>query len=292
MAEPLFELDLFAVGEAGAGFRYDDPDTNLMVRHRSGLTIRAGLDREIQFKTDSGYETLLIITFKFISPSAKNRFREAKITLSFRNNDNKPGIEIADFSPKENNYINATPRKVKKGLTLGLNFWMVTPIGPAAGRPIDLTSESEVQVTDMGRITGARWPDGERSNEEDNVAFFTLSENDNQKQGIPSHFTVALVVRTKIKSFTMDAEIEAKAGVIYNLRDSVEDLMGIIPRNKCIVFPKARQHVLTRWEKEHGEIKDMEKLKEVALKDFIEIQEAPLLSVETEKKGERNKEVA
>ncbi|KAK4210779.1 hypothetical protein QBC37DRAFT_447592 [Rhypophila decipiens] len=290
MSLSLFDVDLFAVGEEGAGFRYDDTPTYLTGYRRSGMALRARLAREIQVRKGSGlFETLLVLSFGFITTSSKNRFHNAEITLTFAPTESSASsyVQIVSVSPNDTNSIsiNATPRCIESSLTWGGNAYLVTPIGPVAGRPLEISTKSTFQVTDMGRITGDSYPDGIRSQTRDTVAIFTLSENAVQKQGIPSHFTVALLLRSDGNEFSMETEIKAKAGLLYNMAEATEKLFGRVPKSKSIPFPvKPESKVLLKWEKVHGEIDNESKLKKVMLDELTEFQEAPLLAVEEVKK--------
>ena len=241
--EPLLALDLFFGADEGAGYRYETL-SRLDERELAGLTFVVALEHEVHGYLEGGQgdrASLLVMTFLFRSENPnRQRFREAQIWLRFEKAvDEDEGDEpVVEHVYPNSLYFNATSRDSETQNTVGVGAWMGSPLGPISTQPYIYRKTDKVSLTDTGFVYGSTRRTGKEGLKGNNTAYFTLSENPRQGAGLPSQLTVAVVIRHKTARdrFGMHAKVEAKTGLLRDLRARLQSIWGGMPREQLVEF--------------------------------------------------------
>jgi len=196
------EVLLLPQGDGGSGFR---------TKNEPGQTFRKGLvDRGEALITKAGIvnvthgtltaededlATLLIFEFRFVSMKSSPRFIRATITLTFEDANGSPKLdpEVERIVPEGSFSLNKTTsvKNIKHSANAGFN----AGIGGASGNAGYVWEMEEAKSRDhYTRLSGVRKLLG-RTYGRDNSVIWSMEENDERKDGIPSFLRAAVLLR-------------------------------------------------------------------------------------------------
>ncbi|MCJ1353825.1 MAG: hypothetical protein MMC33_003812 [Icmadophila ericetorum] len=182
--------------------------------------------------------TLLVVDFRFLSPSQERRFKQAEIELQFEDEGRRStqDPEVAGIAPNGDFPLNPTSRIVTTTLSGGVSVMAGGTIASArVGIGWDRSTTTE--RTDRGTVMGHTKVKG-RAFGKMNVARFMMRENSSQQDRIPSRLRIAILLKrcSKEDRFLIIAEIKTKVDVRHSLNRIVQNWRGTAVKSDYILF--------------------------------------------------------
>jgi hypothetical protein len=230
-----YEIPLFDVGVAGAGFRvendgnelqraaidqYKDSDikyvADLVAVVHGTMAPPAGKCEEGIVATSSGHSgVLLVIDFQFLSNPGKHRFKRVQLTVVFGREDDPIGSEnepivkqiapAGTFGMDEATQTQVDTASVNGSLEAG---WSPVTLGIGGGFERTTTSSTKSHAI----LNGMTWIEN-RNKGPKNAALWDLRENRTLKNGVPAYLRAAILLelpeKTRFRAeVTMTADVD------------------------------------------------------------------------------------
>jgi len=232
-----FVIPIFPVGDDDSAFRLRNTPGGEMqrphvIQYGTDLAVHADIFniKHGTFTPGGDPATLIVIDFQFVgSESHGRRIRKALIDVRFAPWDQPVGSEndpevssIAPFGFFAWNPL--TGEEEKK-----LSFNVSASTGGLGNFGIGLGWETTKKVKKEKRTTlfGTMRIEGERDYGAQNTAKWTVSENEIESHGIPSHLRTAILVKPKGKEkFRAVIEVDAEVDILYGAKKRIDKFFG------------------------------------------------------------------
>lgn len=187
--------------------------------------------------------TLLVLNFYFQGKSDNRRFRNAEIKVRFedQNNPLEEDPEVLALWPEgdftfDQSEIEVSDSKAGEATLSGGAGPLQMGLNGTLTRNVSRKRSERASVNGARRIEGRDW--GTR-----NVVRLLLDENRDQKKGIVSSLSAAILLRRKTQDdyFIAKIEVQAQADMKYAAASKLRDLSGKTPVNDPVIFdPKCQ----------------------------------------------------
>jgi hypothetical protein len=196
------EVLLLPEGDGGSGFRTkNEPGEKFrkgLVDRGEALVTKAAvvnITHGTLTAEDEELATLLVFEFRFMSMKSSRRFIRATVTLTFEDADGSPKLdpEVYRIAPEGSLSLNKTTsvKNVKHSANAGFN----AGFSGASGNAGYVWEMEEAKSRDhYTRLLGIKKLLGRTYGKENSVVW-TLEENDERKDGIPSFLRAAVLLR-------------------------------------------------------------------------------------------------
>lgn len=249
----------------------------------AGLLLQVELQEAVHGKLTNSSEdfaTLLVFKLMFQGPTKKRRFRKAEIKITFADQQQPlyKDPEVLGLWPEGDFTYDESEVDVNDsgggGATLG---------GGAAGMQLGLNGNLTRNVgrkrTEQASVNGARRIEG-RDWGKKNVVRLVLEENSDQKGGVASTLSAAILLKrtTEHDRFVAQIQVHAEADVGYSAATKIRRLSGKTPVNHPVIFdPKCKPTM--------GEAKDPSNLAAENLESIASITSTTVVSTVNDRTG-------
>lgn len=196
---------------------------HIIQQDNSSLSVHADLASVVhgRFTPDGPPATIVVFDFQFVGSNSRGRrFKETTIDIQFGEGDSQVGgrhdPEVSAIAPTGFYTFNPTAQNVES--TVSANMDIGIGAGPAEAsvgggweRVVSSKRVKRTTLHGLKRIEG-------RSHGHQNTARWRISENSNEKHGIPSTLRAAILVKPRGTRFRALVGIDAKVGLTYRLR--------------------------------------------------------------------------
>ncbi|KAF2113699.1 hypothetical protein BDV96DRAFT_601177 [Lophiotrema nucula] len=247
MAEPLrsFDVVLDPEGEGGH-FRYQNAPGEVQRRHLvdrgHSLVVQGELVEVVHGKlfADGDDGTLIIAEFHFLPSKNSRRFKYAEIRLRFEAGDTSASeVEVLSIEPLGHHSLPPTTKLVELTKSVNANVTGGTIVQASAG--LGWERKESQEKTRQTTITGTIRLEG-RSFGGKNTARWTISENPNDNDGIPTLIRTVTLLRRKLKKekgnfrFQAEVAISCKVDFASTLGEGRDRVFGRIPKDDPVIF--------------------------------------------------------
>lgn len=218
------------------------------------LLLMARIDRIIHgTETDNGDPaTLVVFGFRFHGIDESRRFKQAIITITFRDEKKRPGPadpEVVALWPN-GDFTLGDPTAVAVDQTENREIGGQVQGGQVATVSTHVTtswvrSESFTR-TDKTTLTGSIVLDtAVRQAGKNNAVRLTITENQTARTGIVTDFRAAVLLRRKndADAFLATVKVKAKAHFLYNTIRRLRDISGFSPADDPVKFVPGQQYL-------------------------------------------------
>ncbi|KAL7935470.1 hypothetical protein V8C35DRAFT_299549 [Trichoderma chlorosporum] len=251
-----------------------------------GMLLLGRIDRIVHGREteDGSPATLLIFGFRFHGADERRRFKQATVTISFRDEQGRNELdpEVIDMWPN-GDFPLGQPTRVAvvdskttttKLAMSGLNILQVSAnAAMKRGRQQSYTREAR------SLMTGSIILDmGVRKYGENNAIRITVTEDPVAATGLVTDFRTAVLLKRNSDSdkFQARVNIKAKAHFFYNAVRGMRDISGFSPANDPITFQPGVQYL--RLASLNEEI-DENNLKKAKLAGVVGMEETALVPI-------------
>ena len=214
-----------------------------------GLLLQARIDRIVHgYETENGIPaTLVIFGFRFHGIDVNRRFRQAIITIMFRDEmkTTKADPEVIALWPNGDFTLGEmTPVHVEdtSGAEVGGNVGTTQGGGQAS---LKWERKRSYEKSDRASLTGSIVLDTSvRQFGPNNAVRLTINENSTATSGLVTEFRAAVLLRRKNDRdrFLAFVKLQAKANFCYNSIRMLRDLSGKSPPNDPVIFKPGVQY--------------------------------------------------
>ncbi|KAJ6028113.1 hypothetical protein N7540_003689 [Penicillium herquei] len=191
--------------------------------------------------------TLLVLLFQFQGRTERNRFRRAEIKIRFTDeqsplSDQDPETLAlwpeGDFTFNESEVDINTDKGGNATISAGVPAFQLG-LGGNWSRNTSRKQKERASVNGARRIEGRNW--GSK-----NVVRLILDENHDQKHGIVTAISVAILLKRKTMTdrFVAHVEVSANADLKYDTVSRLRSLSGRTPVNDPVIFDPKHENNL------------------------------------------------
>ncbi|KAL7933897.1 hypothetical protein V8C35DRAFT_42762 [Trichoderma chlorosporum] len=217
------EIELFPVGTEGNEFRTKPNKAFSPVLAQSNrsdaLLMRANIAgiTHGEFTPDGDPATLLIFEFRFISMQSSRRFTSCKISVTFSDasGDAELQPEVCRIAPEGVFALNKTT--LIKSVTRTLDGRLGGPENPFSANAGYKWEMSERKQKDhWTRLSGTKKL--LRGSHQDDAAMWSMEENKNKKDGIPTFLRTAILLRRETDApFSLQVDVTSEVDFMSGL---------------------------------------------------------------------------
>ena len=263
---------LLPEGDAGSAFRVKNaPDQKfraILIDRGETLICKSTISDVVHgtLTPDDDLATLLILEFRFVSTGKSSmRFISSTITLTFEdaNENTKDDPIVYRVAPEGVHTLNktTTSKQIKQSLKLGLTSG-ITGVGGNVGYQWEMQGtkahERWTSLTGVKRTL--------REFGDDNAVIWSMGENENKKDGIPSFLRTAVVLRRNDDtafSFTIKVDTEV---------DFVSEVKRLLGLEKADVVDPVKIDPRTNQLQNVGHKQDdLKNMSEMDLGDYVDV---------------------
>jgi hypothetical protein len=210
------------------------------------LLLQARIDRIVHGyeNEDGGPATLVVFGFRFHGINDERRFKQAIITILFRDEKqrNKYDPEVialwpnGDFTLGEPTEIEVEKKDERE---VGADVTGGTVVQAGAHTVLRWERTKSFKKSDKSTLTGSIVLDTDvRYTGPNNAVRLTISENRTTTSGVVTDFRVAVLLRRKndTDTFLATVKMKAKADFFYNFFRGVRNVSGFSPPNDPVRF--------------------------------------------------------
>jgi len=293
--EPSFNLSLILMATTQQAhtiqFYSTQDDSSYHLKNESGETQRSHVIDDLcdglllqsnilgvihgKMSPDGDYATLVVISFEFHGQDQKRRFQQAEIKVRFA--DEKRPLqsdpEVYSLWPEGDFSFSESEAAVSQTVGTAVNAGGQAP-GATLGVTGNWSRTTDTKRTNHASLKGARRIEGREWGKK-NVVRLIAYENEEQKTGIPSFISSAILLKrtNKDQRFTAHVEVKGKAGWRYEAAKALRGVMGNTPETDPVIFDPSLTPSLSLKE---GESSDA--LESVNLERLAEIVSTTMVS--------------
>ncbi|KAH0613415.1 uncharacterized protein H6S33_005301 [Morchella sextelata] len=230
---PRFDVDLEPVGDTNSVFRYQNAPGEIqrsiiVDRHtsvRSDLSIQGSLETVIHgnYLSNGPKATLIIARFQFMGSKPSRKFCSANISFKFRDEEGSLKFSVDKIAPSGQYCLNPSSSQEESKIGVGLNAG-VNAIGGTAGGQTTYEITKSIERQDSGSFYGVSKTEG-RNYGPKNAAKWSMSQNEAQKNGIPTALRLAILLKRQHDGpFFADIKVNAQVDILYNLECRMHNL--------------------------------------------------------------------
>ncbi|EHK47859.1 hypothetical protein TRIATDRAFT_316835 [Trichoderma atroviride IMI 206040] len=252
-----FNLQLNAVNENRGfhrkNYRGQIQRSNVIDDICQGMLLMGRIDRIIHGREteDGSPATLVIFGFRFHGADEKRRFKQATITITFRDakerDDSDP--EVVNMWPN-GDFTLGHPTRVdvvdSDGTQAGLAVSGNSILQVSGNAAKNWEQQRSYTRETRSLLTGSIMLDmGIRKYGENNAVRITVTEDPLSSSGLTTDFRTAVLLKRKREDdkFQATVNIKAKAHFLYNAIQGMRDISGFSPANDPITFQPGVQYL-------------------------------------------------
>ncbi|KAF4624937.1 hypothetical protein G7Y89_g13235 [Cudoniella acicularis] len=218
-----------------------------MIDYGARLIVQAELGDVVHgYMNENGdAATLLVISFRFLSPSRQRRFRQAEIEVQFNDqlgrHDHDP--EVVRVAPDGHFQLNPTTRLEETSVSAGVGIQG----GPATGfisvgAQATWERRKTLEFTDATSLTGSRHRRG-RNYGAMNTMRLVMDENPGQKDGVPSQLRGLVMLKRDAPDapFLMQLRVKTVVDVRYRIGELLQTWVGSRIKADPVCFDPNRE---------------------------------------------------
>jgi hypothetical protein len=230
-----FGFELQPTGDDGSTFRYrnlpNEYQRSTVVDRRtsikSNLSVQGSLVTVVHGKFAPGgpRATLIVARLELMSSHHCRRFSSAKISFHFRNNKKFLNSSVHKIAPSGEIALNQSWYRLEEKVSAGGGGGLgIHPLAADVQAKYELTKA--LVRPDCGSLYGSTTTEG-RSFGPKNTARWSMSQNESEKSGIPTHLYLAILLkRDNDEPFFADVKVNAEVDVLYKLESWIQDVGG------------------------------------------------------------------